>query len=54
MRLILLTALTMLAFAANSILNRAALAGGEAGPASFRGAQVGLGRCRAVSAGGLA
>ncbi|WP_300513624.1 DMT family transporter [Aliiroseovarius sp.] len=35
MRLILLTALTMLAFAANSILNRAALAGGEAGPASF-------------------
>ena len=35
MRLILLTALTMLAFAANSILNRAALAGGEAGPSSF-------------------
>ena len=35
MRLILLTSLTMLAFAANSILNRAALAGGEAGPASF-------------------
>jgi drug/metabolite transporter (DMT)-like permease len=35
MRLILLTSLTMLAFAANSILNRAALAGGEAGPSSF-------------------
>ena len=34
-RLILLTTLTMIAFAANSILNRAALAGGEAGPATF-------------------
>ncbi len=35
MRLFLLTALTMVAFAANSVLNRLALAGGEAGPASF-------------------
>lgn len=34
-RLFLLTTLTMIAFAANSILNRAALAGGEAGPAAF-------------------
>ena len=34
-RLFLLTTLTMVAFAANSILNRAALAGGEAGPAAF-------------------
>ena len=30
-----LTALTMIAFAANSLLNRAALAGGEIGPAGF-------------------
>ncbi len=35
MRLFLLTALTMLAFAANSVLNRMALEGGETGPASF-------------------
>ena len=34
-RLFLLTTLTMTAFAANSILNRAALADGEAGPAAF-------------------
>lgn len=34
-RLILLTTLTMIAFAANSILNRAALADDFAGPASF-------------------
>ena len=34
-RLFLLTTLTMIAFAANSVLNRAALAEGEAGPASF-------------------
>ncbi|CAN0595078.1 unnamed protein product, partial [Ectocarpus sp. 12 AP-2014] len=34
-RLFLLTTLTMIAFAATSVLNRAALAGGEAGPASF-------------------
>ncbi len=34
-RLFFLTALTMLAFAANSLLNRAALAGGETGPAAF-------------------
>ncbi|NNE86677.1 MAG: DMT family transporter [Silicimonas sp.] len=34
-RLFLLTTLTMVAFAANSILNRAALAGAEAGPAAF-------------------
>ena len=35
MRLFLLTALTMVAFAANSVLNRMALAGEEAGPAAF-------------------
>lgn len=35
MRLILLTALTMVAFAANSVINRAALAEGAIGPASF-------------------
>jgi drug/metabolite transporter (DMT)-like permease len=34
-RLIALTALTMVAFAANSLLNRAALLDGETGPASF-------------------
>ncbi|MEO9825257.1 MAG: DMT family transporter [Paracoccaceae bacterium] len=34
-RLFLLTTLAMIAFAANSILNRAALADGEAGPAAF-------------------
>ena len=34
-RLFLLTTLTMIAFAANSVLNRAALADGAAGPASF-------------------
>ncbi|MBL4751864.1 MAG: DMT family transporter [Amylibacter sp.] len=35
MRLTLLTALTMIAFAANSVINRAALADGAIGPASF-------------------
>ena len=35
MRLFLLTALTMVAFAANSILNRMALAGGHIGPTDF-------------------
>ncbi|MEQ8988065.1 MAG: DMT family transporter [Marinovum algicola] len=35
MRLVLLTALTMVAFAANSILNRMALAGGHIGPTDF-------------------
>ncbi|EPX79576.1 DMT family transporter [Salipiger mucosus] len=35
MRLFLLTALTMMAFAANSVLNRAALAGGGIGPEAF-------------------
>ncbi len=35
MRLFLLTALAMLAFAANSLLNRLALEGGLAGPADF-------------------
>ena len=43
MRLILLTSLTMLAFAANSLLNRAALAGGEAGPASFAAVRLASG-----------
>ena len=35
MRLLLLTTLTMIAFAANSVINRAALADGAIGPASF-------------------
>ena len=35
LRLFLLVALVMVAFAANSVLNRLALAGGEAGPAAF-------------------
>ena len=35
MRILALTALTMIAFAANSVLNRAALADGDAGPAAF-------------------
>ena len=35
MRLLLLTALTMVAFAANSVLNRVALAGGHIGAAEF-------------------
>ncbi len=35
MRVFLLSALTMVAFAANSVLNRLALDAGEAGPASF-------------------
>lgn len=35
MRLILLVALVMVAFAANSVLNRMALAGGSIGPAAF-------------------
>ncbi|NSX54890.1 DMT family transporter [Parasulfitobacter algicola] len=35
MRLILLTTLTMIAFAANSVLNRMALADGTMGPSSF-------------------
>ena len=35
LRLVLLTALTMLAFAANSVLNRAALADQLIGPAMF-------------------
>ena len=35
MRLILLTTLVMIAFAANSVLNRLALVGGETGPAAF-------------------
>lgn len=34
-RLIVLTTLTMVAFAANSLLNRAALVGGDTGPAAF-------------------
>ncbi|MEQ9041371.1 MAG: DMT family transporter [Silicimonas sp.] len=34
-RLFMLAALTMVAFAANSVLNRAALTGGDTGPAAF-------------------
>ncbi|MEO0829695.1 MAG: DMT family transporter [Pseudomonadota bacterium] len=40
MRLILLTTLTMVAFAANSVLNRLALADGAIGPAEFAGVRV--------------
>lgn len=43
MRLLLLTALTMLAFAANSILNRLALAEGAIGPAGFAAIRVASG-----------
>lgn len=43
MRLFLLTALTMTAFAANSILNRAALAGGEIGPWAFASIRLAAG-----------
>ncbi len=43
MRLFLLVALTMVAFAANSILNRMALAGGEIGPALFAAIRLGSG-----------
>lgn len=43
MRLFLLTALTMVAFAANSILNRLALAEGAIGPAGFAAIRVGAG-----------
>lgn len=40
MRLFLLTALTMVAFASNSILNRWALLDGETGPAAFQALRV--------------
>lgn len=43
MRLALLSALTMVAFAANSILNRLALADGAAGPASFAAIRLAVG-----------
>ncbi|MHC0053751.1 DMT family transporter [Actibacterium sp. D379-3] len=43
MRLFLLTALTMIAFAANSVLNRLALADGGIGPASFAAIRLGAG-----------
>ena len=43
MRLFLLTAMAMLAFAANSLLNRLALAEGAIGPASFAAIRVGAG-----------
>lgn len=39
-RLFLLTAITMVAFASNSLLNRAALADGQAGPAAFAALRV--------------
>lgn len=42
-RLFLLTALTMVAFAANSILNRLALADGDIGPAGFAALRVASG-----------
>lgn len=43
MRLTLLTALTMIAFAANSVLNRLALADGAIGPAGFAVIRLGSG-----------
>jgi drug/metabolite transporter (DMT)-like permease len=43
MRIALLTALTMIAFAANSVINRAALADGAIGPASFAVLRLGAG-----------
>lgn len=43
MRLFLLSALTMVAFAANSVLNRLALEAGETGPASFAAVRLGAG-----------
>ncbi|MEM8741511.1 MAG: DMT family transporter [Pseudomonadota bacterium] len=43
MRIALLTTLTMVAFAANSILNRLALADGEIGPAGFAAMRVAAG-----------
>lgn len=43
MRLFLLTALVMVAFAANSVLNRLALAGGDIGPAAFAALRLAAG-----------
>lgn len=43
MRLFLLTALVMVAFAANSVLNRLALAQGDIGPAAFAAIRLGAG-----------
>lgn len=43
MRLFLLTALVMAAFAANSVLNRLALAGGDIGPAAFAALRLAAG-----------
>ncbi|MBB5514087.1 drug/metabolite transporter (DMT)-like permease [Rubricella aquisinus] len=43
MRLFLAVALTMVAFAANSVLNRAALADGAIGPAAFAAIRLGSG-----------
>ena len=43
MRLLLLTALTMVAFAANSVLNRWALLDGTTGPAAFQAVRVAAG-----------
>lgn len=45
MRLFLLTALTMTAFAANSILNRAAVGGGDIGAMAFAAVRLGAGAC---------
>lgn len=43
MRLFALTTLTMVAFAANSVLNRLALEGGDTGPAAFAAIRLGTG-----------
>ena len=43
LRLLTLTALTMMAFAANSVLNRMALADGSAGPAAFAALRLAAG-----------
>ena len=49
MRLAALVALVMVAFAANSILNRMALAGGEAGPAAFAAIRLASGAAALVA-----
>ena len=49
MRLAALVALVMVAFAANSILNRMALQGGEAGPAAFAAIRLASGAMALVA-----
>lgn len=53
MRLVLLTALVMVAFAANSVLNRMALIDGATGPAAFALVRLGAGAVTLVVLAGL-